>query len=117
MIWAIDPLYYDYFTIHHDSLQMYFCYRWLLLWFKRELQYNDTLTLWDTILSAPNRTRYILCIAVAMLIQEREYLMKNCRRFDEILAHFNGMAGSWIVGNILQSASSLEVYFEAVWDT
>lgn len=116
MIWAVDPLYYDYFTLHHDSLQLYFCYRWLLLWFKRELQYNDTLKLWDTILSAQNKNMYILCFALAMLMQERDALMSSCRRFDEILAHLNEKSGTWIIDKLLESASSYELFFEKKWN-
>ena len=112
MIWAVDPHYYDFFTLHHDTLQLYFCYRWLLLWFKRELLYNDTLRLWDTILSSHNRSMYIMCFALAMLMQERDALMSSCHRFDEILAHFNEKSGKWNIDELLKAASSFELFFE-----
>jgi hypothetical protein len=70
---------------------------------------------WDSILSASNRTMYILCIALAMLMQERDTLMSTCRRFDEILAHLNEKSGAWIVSKILESASAYELYFEKRW--
>lgn len=112
MIWRVDPIYYDYFSLHHDSLQLYFCYRWLLLWFKRELEYSETLRLWDTILSSDNRSMYILCFALAMLMEERKYLLKNCSRFDEILAHLNEKSGSWNMMALLERASQFELYFQ-----
>ena len=115
MIWQVDPHFYDYLSLNHDSLQLYFCYRWLLLWFKREFVYSQVMAVWEVILSCKRgeRQRFVLCIALAMLDLAKQQLMTSCTRFDEILAYLNEQSGKWDVEMVLERASAFEAYFEA----
>lgn len=40
------PAFADYLN-SHDSGNLYFCFRWLLIWFKREFSFEDTKRLWE----------------------------------------------------------------------
>jgi hypothetical protein len=30
-----------------DSLNLFFCFRWILIWFKREFSFEDIMRLWE----------------------------------------------------------------------
>lgn len=47
MLVAVDPLLADAFGFQHESSQLFFCYRWLLVLFKREFPYDDLYCIWD----------------------------------------------------------------------
>lgn len=42
----VDPLLANYLE-SHDSINMYFCFRWLLIVFKREFSFPDIMRLWE----------------------------------------------------------------------
>ena len=42
LVSVIDPEFKSYLEVR-ESVNLYFCFRWLLVWFKRELSYADTL--------------------------------------------------------------------------
>lgn len=35
------------FLDEHESGNMFFCFRWLLVWFKREFQHEEIMELWE----------------------------------------------------------------------
>ncbi|KAK2579535.1 hypothetical protein KPH14_010837 [Odynerus spinipes] len=76
----------------HDSGNMFFCFRWLLVLFKREFNSTDVMKLWEilwTDLPCPN---FHLLICVAILDTEKNVLMENNFGFTEILKHINDLS-------------------------
>lgn len=65
---------------------MYFCYRWILVLFKREFEFDDLLLVWDVMLSAQDRPLYVMSLALAMVNIKRDELLDHCQRFDQV--HF-----------------------------
>lgn len=45
-----------------DSSNMYFCFRWLLIHFKREFSYPDTMRLWEVGLSLMDIVTVTVCL-------------------------------------------------------
>jgi hypothetical protein len=43
---VLDRQLYDHMA-KHDSLNMFFCFRWLLILFKREFELSETETIWE----------------------------------------------------------------------
>lgn len=84
----LDPQFYDFLGFQKDSSQLLFCYRWLLVLFKREFSFHDTLLIWEVILTAPV-TDYEVYISVAILLMAKQTIMDNCRDFGEILTHLS----------------------------
>ena len=46
LIKVMDPELYKHFK-QTDNLNMFFCFRWILVVFKREFPFNDIITLWE----------------------------------------------------------------------
>jgi hypothetical protein len=69
----------------HESGNMFFCFRWLLVLFKREFSHQDIMKLWEVLwtdLLCPN---FHLLLCVAILDTEQHVLMENNFGFTEIL--------------------------------
>lgn len=77
-----------------DLTHFYFCYRWFLLDFKRELVYDDVFVVWETIWAARHCTseHFVLFIALALLQFYRDIILDNKMDFTDIIKFFNEMA-------------------------
>lgn len=88
----VDPELHEYLT-EVGASEMYFCYRWILVLFKREFDFIQTKLLWEPILSNYMTKRFELFIACAMVIYLRSDIIMNKLSFDQIL-HFVNLFGS-----------------------
>lgn len=88
----VDPEYFEYLEKVGAS-EMYFCYRWILVMFKREFQFNETKILWEPILSNYMTEKFELFIACAMVLYIKSDIVLNNLSFDQIL-HFVNMFGN-----------------------
>lgn len=97
----------------HDSDNMYFCFRWLLVWYKRELNNDDVLKLWEclwTRLPCPN---FHLLFSVAILDQETSIIIDSQFEFTEILKHVNELSGNIDVQKTLEIAEAIYLQLKA----
>ena len=46
---------------------LYFCFRWLLIWFKREFAFNDVMRIWEVIWSGLPCPNFHLVICLALM--------------------------------------------------
>ncbi|XP_074662893.1 TBC1 domain family member 15-like [Tubulanus polymorphus] len=91
----------------HESSNMYFCFRWLLIMFKREFSFPQIMRLWEvhwTGLPGPN---FHLLICIAILDTEKNTLIDNGFGFTEILKHINDMSGTINLEETLCKAESI----------
>lgn len=70
---------------HHDSGNMFFCFRWLLVLFKREFSQEDIMRLWEVVWTELPCKNFHLLMCVAILETEKNILMDNNYGFTEIL--------------------------------
>lgn len=77
---------------HGDYTHFYFCYRWFLLDFKRELVYTDIFLTWEMIWAAKHvaSSHFVLFIALALLETYREIILLNSMDFTDVIKFFNG---------------------------
>jgi len=75
-----------------NCLHLFFCFRWLLVIFKREFSFYDCMRVWETIWSQKKSNYYHLFIAVVILKQNKTQIM-NLEAFDEILKYINNLSG------------------------
>ncbi|XP_065355514.1 TBC1 domain family member 15 [Calliphora vicina] len=95
------------YMITHDSDNMYFCFRWLLVWYKREFANDDILKLWEclwTKLPCPN---FHILISVAILDQQTDIIIESQYEFTEILKHVNELSGNIDVKRTLEIAEAI----------
>lgn len=102
----IDPHFYSYLE-KHDSGNMYFCFRWLLICFKREFSFPDIMTLWETLWSQGLSPNYHLMVCLAILDKHRNVIMGNKFGFTEILKYINDLAGNIDVQEVLIKTEEL----------
>ncbi|XP_071428194.1 small G protein signaling modulator 1 isoform X1 [Pithys albifrons albifrons] len=97
--------------MHHngDYTHFYFCYRWFLLDFKRELVYDDVFAVWETIWAATrvSSAHYVLFIALALVEMYRDIILENNMDFTDIIKFFNEMAERHNTKQILKLARDL----------
>lgn len=75
-----------------DYSHFYFCYRWFLLDFKRELLYNDVFATWECIWAAHHvsSNHFGLFIALALVEYYRDILLSNSMDYTDVIKFFNG---------------------------
>lgn len=109
LIQILDPELFELMHSNGDYTHFYFCYRWFLLDFKREFNYDDVFKVWEMIwasktVASPNM---VLFIALALVEQYREIILENNMDFCEIIKFFNEMAEHHEVESILENARKL----------
>eukprot|EP01135_Chromosphaera_perkinsii_P010992 Nk52_evm26s2309 gene=Nk52_evmTU26s2309 len=81
-----------YYLKSKDSDHLLFCYRWLLLRFKREFNYEGVFAIWEADWAALSTKHFYLFVAVAILDQYEMVIMDNNMGFDRILKFFNELS-------------------------
>lgn len=94
LIQILDPEMFEHLQQNGDLTHFYFCYRWFLLDFKRELVYDDVFVVWETIWAARHCSseHFVLFIALALLQFYRDIILDNKMDFTDIIKFFNEMA-------------------------
>lgn len=92
LIQILDSEMYDLMHAHGDYTHFYFCYRWFLLDFKRELVYDDIFATWEIIWAAKYvaSSNFVLFIALALLETYRDIILSNSMDFTDVIKFFNG---------------------------
>lgn len=99
-----------------ESSNMFFCFRWLLVWFKREFTFDDIYKLWDVLWAKPPCTNYHLLVCVAILNKERDTLVLNNYGFTEILKHFNELSNQMDVNLVIQLTEAIYLQLKGAID-
>ncbi|XP_053503889.1 small G protein signaling modulator 2 isoform X2 [Ictalurus furcatus] len=109
LIQILDSELFELMHQNGDYTHFYFCYRWFLLDFKRELLYEDVFAVWEVIWVAPriSSQHFVLFIALALVEVYREIIRDNNMDFTDIIKFFNEMAERHDVQNILRIAREL----------
>ncbi|XP_014397906.1 PREDICTED: small G protein signaling modulator 1 [Myotis brandtii] len=109
LIQILDSELFELMHQNGDYTHFYFCYRWFLLDFKRELVYDDVFSVWETIWAAKHvsSTHYVLFIALALVEVYRDIILENNMDFTDIIKFFNEMAERHNTKQILKLARDL----------
>ena len=90
-----------------DSTNFFFFFRMLLVWYKREFGWADTLRLWETLWTDYLSSNYHLFIALAILEKHRDVILQHLKHFDEVLKYVNELSGSIDLMSTLVRAEGL----------
>ncbi|XP_068172997.1 small G protein signaling modulator 2 isoform X3 [Antennarius striatus] len=118
LIQILDSELFELMQQNGDYTHFYFCYRWFLLDFKRELLYEDVFAVWEVIWVAPriSSQHFVLFLALALVTVYREIIMDNNMDFTDIIKFFNEMAERHDVQHILKVARELVHRVQALMD-
>ncbi|KNE65384.1 hypothetical protein AMAG_11020 [Allomyces macrogynus ATCC 38327] len=94
-----------------DALNMFFVFRWLLIWFKREFSIPDVLAIWETCLVEVSSGEYQLFVALGMLELVRDQLL-DLGGFDVILKFTNELSENMPCQEVLAKAEEVYRVFE-----
>ncbi|XP_047683549.1 small G protein signaling modulator 1 isoform X7 [Prionailurus viverrinus] len=109
LIQILDSELFELMHQNGDYTHFYFCYRWFLLDFKRELVYDDVFSVWETIWAAKHvsSAHYVLFIALALVEVYRDIILENNMDFTDIIKFFNEMAERHNTKHVLKLARDL----------
>uniref|UniRef100_A0AAR2JBY8 Small G protein signaling modulator 1a n=1 Tax=Pygocentrus nattereri TaxID=42514 RepID=A0AAR2JBY8_PYGNA len=109
LIQILDSELFELMHQNGDYTHFYFCYRWFLLDFKRELVYDDVFAVWETIWAAKYASsgHFVLFIALALVELYRDIILENNMDFTDIIKFFNEMAEHHNVKQVLALARDL----------
>uniref|UniRef100_A0A8B9F4R0 TBC1 domain family member 15 n=1 Tax=Amazona collaria TaxID=241587 RepID=A0A8B9F4R0_9PSIT len=92
-----------------DSGYLYFCFRWLLIRFKREFSFQDILRLWEVMWTELPCQNFHLLLCCAILESEKQQIMDKHYGFNEILKHINELSMKIDVEYILCKAEAISM--------
>uniref|UniRef100_A0A4W3IF27 Small G protein signaling modulator 2 n=1 Tax=Callorhinchus milii TaxID=7868 RepID=A0A4W3IF27_CALMI len=109
LIQILDSEVFELMHQNGDYTHFYFCYRWFLLDFKRELLYEDVFAVWEVIWAAKyiSSEHFVLFIALSLVELYREIIRDNNMDFTDIIKFFNEMAERHDAQQILRIARDL----------
>uniref|UniRef100_A0A4W6C1H3 TBC1 domain family member 15 n=1 Tax=Lates calcarifer TaxID=8187 RepID=A0A4W6C1H3_LATCA len=99
-----------------DSGYLYFCFRWLLIRFKRELSFQDVLRLWEVMWTGLPCQNFHLLVCCAILDSEKQKIMEENYGFNEILKHINELSMKLDIEEILQKAEGISLQIKSCKD-
>lgn len=111
IVQVVDPELMSYLEAR-DSANFYFCFRWLLVRFKRELNYTNTLRLWEVMWTGKPCQNFHLLVACALLDTEKNTIMENKFGFTEILKHINDISLRIDLESTLKKAEAIYYQLE-----
>lgn len=64
------------------SLNLFFCFRWILIAFKREFKFDKVIKLWEVLWTKYYSDQFILFVALAILQSHRDVIIRYLTEFD-----------------------------------
>lgn len=92
------------FLVKKEAQNLFCCFRWILISFKRDFGLGDTLILWEVLWTQTLTPHFKLFICLAILEREKDIMMKEDYDFNEILKHINLLAGAIDLQQVLSRA-------------
>lgn len=99
-----------------DSSNLFFFFRMLLVWFKRELSFNETMQLWEVLWTDLYSSQFILFVSLAILQKNSKIIIGNLHSFEDILKYTNDLNGNHDISELLTRAELLFIKFRQMVD-
>ncbi|OIV99898.1 hypothetical protein TanjilG_26236 [Lupinus angustifolius] len=106
LVELLDSPLHNYFK-QHDCLNYFFCFRWILIQFKREFEYENTMRLWEVLWTHYPSEHLHLYVCVALLKRYRKKIMGEEMDFDTLLKFINELSGHIDLDATLRDAEAL----------
>ncbi|SCV05311.1 LANO_0H04676g1_1 [Lachancea nothofagi CBS 11611] len=99
-----------------DSSNLFFCFRMLIVWFKREFEFGDVCSIWEVFLTDFYSSQFQLFFMLAILQKNSLPVMQNLDQFDQVLKYFNELKGSMDWSDLMIRSELLFVKFKKIMD-
>ncbi|XP_030511794.1 TBC1 domain family member 17 [Rhodamnia argentea] len=106
LVELLDRPLHNYFK-QNDCLNYFFCFRWVLIQFKREFEYEKVMRLWEVFWTHHLSEHLHLYVCVAILKRYRNKIMGEQMDFDTLLKFINELSGYIDLDAILRDAEAL----------
>jgi hypothetical protein len=113
LVQLLDPKLYEHLA-KVDSTNFFFFFRMLLVWFKREFEFEDILRLWEGLWTDYLSANFHLFFAAAILEKHRDVIMGHLKGFDEVLKYVNELSGRIDLQSTVVRAEALFRRFQRV---
>ncbi|KAJ1663454.1 GTPase activating protein [Coemansia sp. RSA 1646] len=87
-----------------DASNMFCCYRWLLIWFKREFSFENILKLWEVLWTDYLTDRFVLFVALAVLQRHSDVIIDHLRSPEEVLKYVQDLSDTIDLNDALKGA-------------
>lgn len=77
-----------------ESLNLFFCFRWILIAFKREFKFETVVRLWEVLWTNYYSDNFVLFVALGVLQSHRDVIIRYLTEFDEVLKYANDLTGT-----------------------
>lgn len=95
-----------------DSSNLFFCFRMLLVWFKREFVFEDICKIWEIFWTDFYSSQFQLFFMLAILQKNSEPIMNNLNQFDQVIKYFNDLHNTMDWRDIMIRSELLFIRFE-----
>ena len=95
-----------------DSSNLFFCFRMLLVWFKREFAFDDICGIWEVLLTDFYSSQFQLFFMLAILQKNSKPIIENLDQFDQVIKYFNDLHNTMDWRDIAIRSELLFVRFE-----
>lgn len=95
-----------------DSSNLFFFFRMLLVWFKREVTFLETMDLWEIMWTDYYSSQFILFFTLAILQKHSKIIIQTLKGFDGILRYINDLSGNLDIPDLLTRSELLFLKFK-----
>ncbi|TMW93232.1 hypothetical protein EJD97_012002 [Solanum chilense] len=106
LVELLDNPLHNYFQ-QKDCLNYFFCFRWVLIQFKREFDFEKTMRLWEVLWTHCLSEHLHLYVCVAILRRHRSKIIGEEMDFDTLLKFINELSGHINLDATLREAEAL----------
>ncbi|KAL1206747.1 Rab GTPase-activating protein 22 [Cardamine amara subsp. amara] len=106
LVELLDSPLHNYFK-QNDCLNYFFCFRWILIQFKREFEYEKTMQLWEVLWTHYLSEHLHLYVCVAILKRFRSKIIGEQMDFDTLLKFINELSGHIDLDSTIRDAEAL----------
>nr|GMC64442.1 TBC1 domain family member 15-like [Ipomoea batatas] len=106
LVELLDSPLHNYFN-QKDCLNYFFCFRWILIQFKREFEFEKTMRLWEVLWTHYLSEHLHLYVCVAVLKRYRSKIIGEQMDFDTLLKFINELSGHIELDSTIRDAEAL----------
>lgn len=106
LVELLDPSLHNYFR-QNDCLNYFFCFRWVLIQFKREFSFDQVMLLWEVLWTHYLSEHFHLYLCVGILKRYRLRIIGEEMDFDTLLKFINELSGQINIDRAIQDAEAL----------